>query len=85
MSGSGSGSGSLFLTVSARKRQAKLLKKMSFTKQDSEETNSVITDGGSQVRGGRDRSLPLFASLGRFKQRSLEERKTSKVHDSKVL
>ena len=28
----------------------KLLKKMSFTKQDSQETNSVITDeGGSQV------------------------------------
>ena len=35
--------------VTARKKQAKLLKKMSFTKQDSEETNSVITDGGSQV------------------------------------
>ena len=38
--------------VTARKKQAKLLKKMSFTKQDSEETNSVITDGGSQVLNG---------------------------------
>merc|ERR550517_956548 len=37
------------LIMEARKKQAKLLKKMSFTKQDSEETNSVITDGGSQV------------------------------------
>ena len=39
----------LIKDVIARKKQAKLLKKMSFTKQDSEETNSVITDGGSQV------------------------------------
>ena len=39
----------LIKNVTARKKQAKLLKKMSFTKQDSEETNSVITDGGSQV------------------------------------
>ena len=57
--------------IVARKKQAKLLKKMSFTKQDSEETNSVITDGGSQVLIGKilltmdlvfeiDRSQSLF-------------------------
>ena len=35
--------------LSARKKQMKLLKKMSFTKQESQESNSVITeDGGSQ-------------------------------------
>ena len=41
---------SLRLSVlAARKKQMKLLKKMSFTKQESQETNSVITeDGGSQ-------------------------------------
>ena len=51
--------------VTARKKQAKLLKKMSFTKQDSEETNSVITDGGSQVLNGHhsDHSDDHFGPL----------------------
>ena len=36
--------------ILARKKQMKLLKKMSFTKQESMESNSVITEeGGSQV------------------------------------
>lgn len=40
----------LTFALSARKKQMKLLKKMSFTKQESQDTNSVITeDGGSQV------------------------------------
>merc|ERR1719483_1270149 len=38
------------LIMDARKKQMKLLKKMSFTKQDSQDTNSVATEeGGSQV------------------------------------
>ena len=37
------------MILEARKKQMKLLKKMSFTKQESQESNSVITeDGGSQ-------------------------------------
>ena len=42
--------GSTLAFISARKKQMKLLKKMSFTKQESMESTSVITEeGGSQV------------------------------------